>query len=176
MPPAFTNITSGATSGSVVSGDPHLAQERRPTRLPLAPMVSKTFVGPSSWNVDLLMMMTVEKAVPDCGRHLLQWHSAATIGFSEILYRTAPHMHPPVMEFGTSGKLFVITTSHLLSLMTSIVLAACRHVTLMRRGYLISKKGSEVEKASLSVACQDSDAARAAKGLVHYRADLEIDP
>jgi hypothetical protein len=34
--------------------------------------------------------------------------------------------------------------------MTSDVPALCRHVTLMRRGYLILKKGSEVEKPSLS--------------------------
>jgi hypothetical protein len=31
------------------------------------------------------MMMIVEKALPDCGRHLLQWHKPVTIGFSEIL-------------------------------------------------------------------------------------------
>jgi hypothetical protein len=94
----------------------------------------RLLVGPSSSNVERLTMMTVEKAVPDCGRHLSQWHSAATIGFSEILYRTAPHMHPPVMEFGTSGKLLVITTPHLLSLMTSDVPVPCLHVTSMRRG------------------------------------------
>jgi hypothetical protein len=35
--------------------------------------------------------------------------------------------------------------------MASDVPALCLHVTLMRRAYLISKKGSEVEKPSLSV-------------------------
>jgi hypothetical protein len=78
-------MTSGATSGSVVSGDPHRAQQRRPTRMPLAPTSSKTVVSPLSSNVERLRMMTVEKALPDCGRHRLQWHKAAAIGFAEIL-------------------------------------------------------------------------------------------
>jgi hypothetical protein len=65
MPPTFTIMTSGTTSGSVVSGDPHRAQQRRPTRMPLVPTSSKTVVSPSSRNVELLMKITVENALPD---------------------------------------------------------------------------------------------------------------
>jgi hypothetical protein len=77
MPPALTKITSGAASGSVVSGDPYRAQHWRPTRMPLAPTSSKTVVSRSSSNVERLRMMTVENALPDCGRHQLQWRRPA---------------------------------------------------------------------------------------------------
>jgi len=52
--------------------------------MPLAPTSSKTLVSPSIRKVERLMKITVENALPDCGRHLLQWHSAPNIGLSEI--------------------------------------------------------------------------------------------
>jgi hypothetical protein len=45
----------------------------------------KTAVSPSISNVERLMTMMVEKAVPDCGRQRLQWQRPATIGAAEIL-------------------------------------------------------------------------------------------
>jgi hypothetical protein len=85
MPPAFTNIRSGVTSGSVVSGDPQRGQYRRATWRPLEPISSKTAVSPSIFIVERLMMMMVEKALPDCGRQRSQWQRPAAIGAAEIL-------------------------------------------------------------------------------------------
>jgi hypothetical protein len=51
-----------------VSGDPQRGQYRRATWRPLEPISSKTAVSPSISIVERLMMMTVEKALPDWGR------------------------------------------------------------------------------------------------------------
>jgi len=48
-------------------------------------MSSKTAVSPSISNAERLMIITVEKALPDCGRHRLQWQSPVAIGVAEIL-------------------------------------------------------------------------------------------
>jgi hypothetical protein len=85
MPPAFTNIRSGVTSGSVVSGDPQRGQYRRATFTPLEPISSNAAVSPSISIVERLMMMTVEKALPDCGRQRSQWQRPAAIGAAKIL-------------------------------------------------------------------------------------------
>ena len=71
--------------GSVVSGDPQRGQYRRATWKPLEPISSKTAVSPSISIVERLIMMTVEKALPDCGRQRSQWQRPAAIGCAEIL-------------------------------------------------------------------------------------------
>jgi hypothetical protein len=68
-----------------VSGDPQRGQYRRATWRPLEPISSKTAASPSIFIVERLMMMMVEKALPDCGRQRSQWQRPAAIGAAEIL-------------------------------------------------------------------------------------------
>jgi hypothetical protein len=48
-------------------------------------MSAKMAVWPSISIVERLMMMTVEKALPDCGRQRSQWHRPVATGAAEIL-------------------------------------------------------------------------------------------
>src|ERR1700731_1169668 len=66
-------------------------------------MSSKTAVSPVIVSALRWMKMTVENAVPDCGRQRLQWQRTSTIGFSVILEGTAPHIQRPVSVSGTWG-------------------------------------------------------------------------
>jgi hypothetical protein len=65
------------------------------------PISSKTSVSPVIVNALRWMKMTVENALPDCGRQRLQWQRPSTSGFSEIVKVTAPHMQRPVNMSGT---------------------------------------------------------------------------
>jgi hypothetical protein len=65
--------------------NPQRGQYRRATWRPLEPISSNTAVSPVIDMVERRMMMMVEKALPDCGRHRSQWQSPVAIGAAEIV-------------------------------------------------------------------------------------------
>ena len=83
--PALTKKMPGVASDSVVRGEPQRAQWRRNTPSPLAPISSNTAVSPVIVIALLCTKMTVEKALPDCGRQRLQWQRPVARGLSETV-------------------------------------------------------------------------------------------
>jgi hypothetical protein len=117
----------------------------------MEPISSKTAVSPSISIVERLIMMTVEKALPDCGRQRSQWQRPAAIGAAEILLRTTPHMHRPVRESGISGRSSVISPPVPLRLRAGAPRRASRALIRRRQGIVSTvSRRREVKNATES--------------------------
>nr|AIA19152.1 Unknown Function [uncultured bacterium] len=95
--PTRTNIKCGLASASLKSGVPHAPQNRRRMRFPLSETLKYSLASPVLEKVDVRKHeFTVPLPAPRYWQSRHQ-HTRVTIGNSELVQRTNPQRHLPVI-------------------------------------------------------------------------------